>query len=262
MLKNRPFRSAARFYDRFKPPYPRDFFDAVVEEYNLDGKRTCLDLACGTGQLCLNLTDHFQTIIGIDPEEEMLRQAKEKSDNDDSNNILWVQGSSDDLCVRERCLHLVTIGRGFHLMDRGEVLEKLFIALDSSGGVVIVNDLPLWSVKEPFAQTTNEVIKKYLGEDRRFGKKAYKSSGISHETFVQNSPFPRHQKVTFNDCRTWTVDSILGYCYSTSYASPEILGDSMDDFERDIRQELLNLDPKGTFIENAEVEAYFLFKSP
>jgi hypothetical protein len=58
----------------------------------------------------------------------------------------------------------------------------------------------------------------------------------------------------------WTVDQVIGYCYSTSYCSVKVLGDNQQAFEDDLRNALRSMEPSGAFVEPVELEAFLLFK--
>lgn len=50
------------------------------------------------------------------------------------------------------------------------------------------------------------------------------------------------EKLSIRTKRRWNVDEIVGYLFSLSYCSPEMLGDQKDKFEKDIRKCLNNID--------------------
>ena len=43
------------------------------------------------------------------------------------------------------------------------------------------------------------------------------------------------------------IDAVIGFYYSTSFASRPLFGDSIDDFENELRSELLRVSPSGEF---------------
>ena len=53
----------------------------------------------------------------------------------------------------------------------------------------------------------------------------------------------------FVEEHTWTIETIIGNLYSTSFCSKNVLGDSSDAFEADLRAALLAHDPSGTYRE-------------
>lgn len=72
------YTSIADLYDEifpYKPPQK-----TFVESFKVHGPdSTLLDVGCGTGSLTLNMAESFETVIGIDPDKEMLEKANLKA---------------------------------------------------------------------------------------------------------------------------------------------------------------------------------------
>jgi SAM-dependent methyltransferase len=66
----------ARYYARFWRGYPVATVDAVVAAFGLGPADLVLDLGCGTGQLTLPLAGRVAAVIGMDPEPDMLAEAR------------------------------------------------------------------------------------------------------------------------------------------------------------------------------------------
>jgi len=72
------YTTIADLYDEMFPykPQQRKF----VESFKLHGPETfLLDVGCGTGSLVLNLANSFSTVIGFEPDKEMLDKANFKA---------------------------------------------------------------------------------------------------------------------------------------------------------------------------------------
>ncbi|MEP0879377.1 hypothetical protein NDA00_26685 [Funiculus sociatus GB2-M2] len=54
-------------------------------------------------------------------------------------------------------------------------------------------------------------------------------------------------EVTFE--KAWTIDSYLGYLYSTAFALSSSFGENREKFEADLRRSLLAVEPSGQFAE-------------
>lgn len=59
-----------------------------------------------------------------------------------------------------------------------------------------------------------------------------------------------------------TLDAVVGYLYSTSFAARPLLGERATGFEEDLRAELLRFDPAGTYPEDITYQAIVARPSP
>ena len=77
---------------------------------------------------------------------------------------------------------------------------------------------------------------------------------------LARSAFQRIKHYRLDYRRTRDVDWIVGNLYSTSFASPAVLGERRAGFERDLRSTLLALNPDGQFEEEVALEAILAWK--
>ncbi len=80
------YTSIAELYDEIFPfqEVQKSFVESFLPPDELKGMgtgKTLLDVGCGTGSLALHLAESFDTVIGIDPDREMLERAKLKALN-------------------------------------------------------------------------------------------------------------------------------------------------------------------------------------
>ena len=54
----------------------------------------------------------------------------------------------------------------------------------------------------------------------------------------------------------------MGFYLSTSYCSEYVLADKKEQFEKDLRQDLFDINSKGQFNENRIVEAIIVLREP
>lgn len=86
--------------------------------------------------------------------------------------------------------------------------------------------------------TIRAVVQHFLGTQRRAGPQLYAPPTEQHEAVLARSKFINLQRLDFPYQRTWTVDHLIGYLLSTSYASPALLGDNTADFKHAVRTAL------------------------
>ncbi|MBU6321217.1 MAG: class I SAM-dependent methyltransferase [Patescibacteria group bacterium] len=261
------FKGTAWYYARYRRPYLPEIFDDIVAYYDLNGHGRLLDLGCGTGELAVPLATHFESVIGLDPSAEMLAEAKERAKREGVANIEWCEGRAEEVDPSYGPVRLTTIGVSFHWMNQPTVFEKVYEITEQGGGMVIIGDTsPVRgkSKTEDWKMKRKELIIKYLGEERRAGDHLHKEfipEKRPFEKLIAGSPFKTFEFKEYPYETERTIDEIVGFLYSTSYATKRLFGDRADEFEQELRSELLRLVPSGKFIEGGKSDVFFLYKS-
>ncbi|RLD81685.1 MAG: hypothetical protein DRJ15_03690, partial [Bacteroidetes bacterium] len=75
------YKSISDHYDAIFPLNPMQL-DFVLKSFEKASGLKVLDVGCGTGSLCLALAPHFREVIGIDPDEMMLKLTIAKAGGD------------------------------------------------------------------------------------------------------------------------------------------------------------------------------------
>jgi precorrin-6B methylase 2 len=91
------FAGTAKYYAKYRAPYPPEIFADIARIFNLDGTGRLLDLGCGTGELAIPLAKYFEQVLAIDPDAGMLIEARKKATAHKTLNIKWAEGSSRTL---------------------------------------------------------------------------------------------------------------------------------------------------------------------
>jgi SAM-dependent methyltransferase len=133
------FAELAGFYTTGRPTYPRLLARRVADLVGLKSSHTVLDLGTGPGFLALDFHSFAGRVIGLDPEPAMLRVARHMAERA-GKDIEFVEGSAADLGPRFGPLHLVTIGRAFHWMDRAKTLAVLDTLIEPRGAVALFHE--------------------------------------------------------------------------------------------------------------------------
>jgi SAM-dependent methyltransferase len=263
------FKGTASYYARYRPGYPEPFLAYVARRFGLDGRGRLLDLGCGSGQLALPLAPHFEEVLGLDPEPEMLREAEAAAARTGTTNARFLEAGSQDLGRLRSSLgrfRLVTMGASFHWMDRGPTLKALYEMVEPGGGLVISwLRLTANNPQNEWMRVADAVIKRHLGQDRRAGSAYYVEQEETHEQVIARSPFRRMEVISafaspYIYQQRRDIEGITGWLYSTSYANPSVLGPLREPFEQDLRETLLDLQPSGQFEEEVYVGAILAWK--
>lgn len=257
------FKSTASYYAKFRPGYPDDFFALIRRVFRCDGSGRLLDLGCGTGQIAVPLAGSFAGVIGMDPEPEMLAEAREAALQTGATNIDFVLGGSNDLHALKDQLgdfRLVTMGSSFHWMDREATLATLSRMVEPGGGLVVASAGSLWTNPAPWCLEVKSIVHRWLGQERRAGSSTYAVPPVRHETLIDRSPFGPCETHVLEYKLLWTIEGIVGYLYSTSFCSPFVLGSRRQGFEDDLTGSLRCMKPDGVFSEDVKLEVLIGFR--
>jgi len=134
-----------QYYARYRRGYPDEVARRIVDAFGLTPDDVALDLGCGTGQLTTALDAHVGSMIGMDPEPDMLAAA---AATHAGAGITWVLGSDRDVPDVGRALRplgALTVAVAIHWMDRDALFRAARPLLRPGGGVAVVtNGMPLW----------------------------------------------------------------------------------------------------------------------
>ncbi len=244
------FEGTAPYYRKYRERYDPVFVDILTRELGLDGTGRLLDVGAGTGNVVVPLAPKFEEAVALDPDPEMLEEARAEAAEAGVSNIRWVAARAEDLPLGLGTFDLITMAQAFHWMDRPRVVEILYDMLRDGGAVAIISNV---RPEREDADTTpwddlKALVRRYLGEDRRAGGGVYRDPGPPDVPFVGSrfQPVERHLAITRHR-RSRTPDDILGFLFSTSWAARRLFGDRVEDFERDVRTLLAERSPSGEF---------------
>jgi ubiquinone/menaquinone biosynthesis C-methylase UbiE len=265
------FCGTATYYSRFRPGYPPEVFDLLVDKFSLDKTSRVLDLGCGTGQIALKIAPLVHEVIAIDPQEEMLREGKLLASKNRIASINWYLDESADLPLLSGIIgeiDLAVIARAFHWMEKKQTLRDLYTITRPGGGLAIISDTgprdaPLNKLKSAsnWKAVIDDAVRYWLGDVRKAGTKGiFTHAPKRFEDFLKESQFHRLETVKIESKRNWSIDGIIGYLYSTSFSSIPVLGDKKEPFEADVRQRLEDIEPSGVFEEEVRTEILMAWK--
>ncbi|HSX27846.1 MAG TPA: class I SAM-dependent methyltransferase [Candidatus Saccharimonadales bacterium] len=251
------YTGTAQYYDLYRPSIPGEVVERVVAAVTAQASSAhLLDLGTGTGKVLERFLPHFTDIIAVEPEDEMMALAKRRlvPHMAADTSIHFVTGRAEDMEIPEEWhASLVTICRAFHWMDQAAVLQKLNQIVAPSGVIAVLNDKSIWNLQEPWCIIVKGVVQEILGQERRAGDDLFNPPKEPFSQIFAASAFSKVEEFSVHVERTWTVDQIIGYLYSNSFAAKPLFGDYVEQFESAVHQRLEPLaEDDGTFKEHNE----------
>ncbi|MCA0970239.1 class I SAM-dependent methyltransferase [Halobacillus litoralis] len=260
---NELFKGAAPYYAKYRPVYPSSLIRAVVKRFSLDGSQHLLDIGCGTGQLTVRFAGWCERITAIDQDSGMIKEAVRIHNELRTGKIDWQQETLSSYLSqnKDQLFDLVLMAKSFHWMDRQETLNQLYPHIRRGGGVMVVGTIQSSEEPDLWKEAFNQIVKNWYGSERKAGITTYSHPVKGHAQVIEESHFEL-ERHTFSDFNIdWTIESLLGHLYSTSYGLRSFLGESVDDFEKEVEEALLTYDPGGIFQEKWTVTLHIGVKT-
>jgi SAM-dependent methyltransferase len=245
----RRFQTAARHYLAGRPAYADRLISRVAQLTGLTKQDRVLDLGCGPGQLAIAFAAFAKTVVGVDPEPEMLRIARARA----PQSVQWIEGSSYDLGLHWGSFRLVTMGRSFHWMDRQETLRRLDGMIEPGGAVALFHDSHEELPENAWWPEYRAVLQRYEPDTERQARR--EPGWVRHQSILLRSAFSRLEEISIIERREASVDRLVERALSMSSTSKTKIGERADDMAAEIRALMAKLAPDGQFTEIVATQA-------
>ena len=246
------FQGTAEFYRQFRSGVPADVAAILLEAAPVRRPRRLLDVGTGTGFVVEALSDGVDDVIGIDVDPDLLAVARSSVKARPGQQLAFVQARAEDFTPpTDWTADLVTICRTFHWLDRQLVLDRLDSMVASDGVVAILGDNSIWADNAGWKSEIKTILAEFLGPDRRAGSGTYQRPA-PYTDDLDASPFSDWEQVKVPVRRERSLDSVIGYLHSTSFAAPHLFGERLAAFDDALRERLPPFAVDGVFIDNNE----------
>lgn len=266
--EGRPYREAARYY-KARPPYAAVLRPALAKRLGWDGTGRLLDIGCGPGVVALELASSFSQVVGLDPEESMLMEARAATPTTDRHKVAWVQARAENIPALDLGrFQAVTLAQSFHWTDQHSVAEIVYDSLVPGGSMLLIHhEAPSFGPGVPWTVGTgepggaperpahppipHEVIEQLLVGWLGRGKPPPDPNREPYRDLLARTRFgpPERLLLPGRADLVRTVDEVIDNYLSTSFAAPDLFGDRLQQFRSALSSELHQHTDTGCFWE-------------
>jgi trans-aconitate methyltransferase len=248
--------TTAAYYARYRRGYPDQIISAVVDRLGLNSGDAVIDLGCGTGLLSAPLAQRVRVVVGVDPEPDMLVEARRGLDPATSSRVVWVLGSDADLPALallrgEGGWGAITVGQAMHFMDHPTLCARARSMLRPKGGLAIIsNGIPLWHQNSDWSRALRCALEDWFQKPSTSTCGTAEVDRARYHDALSAAGFTVHE-VSYDYEAQITLDDIVGGLLS-AISPTDVPEEQRDDFTQRIAQAL----PEGaSFTEAVPVTA-------
>lgn len=232
------FATTVPLYEKFRPPYPPDFFRTVAARLGFGEQHRLIDLGTGPGLLALGFAPYVGRIVGVDPEPGMLAAAREGAGRA-GRDFRLIESKAEALPSDVEKFDVVTIGRALHWMEP-RAAARLFDRLVGPGGVILVcSSNSAADGRNPWHDEYRKARSDWSGEAEgtRYSR--------SVATVLAGTRFSLAETISVESSHDVRVDDLAHRMLTFSSSSPAVLGNDVDAMLRDVERRLLPFSVAG-----------------
>jgi ubiquinone/menaquinone biosynthesis C-methylase UbiE len=243
------FETTAETYSLYREPYPRAFFAEAAARLGLKGGERLIDLGTGPGVLALGFRPYVGSVLGVDPEPNMLAAARAAADAA-GTELPLLAGRAEDLPEGIGPFDLVTIGRALHWMDPEATSAVLDRILAADGTILVCGSSPAKDGSNPWQATFDAIVHSWTPSAREV--RGWQSV---YERWFDGTPFAEIEEIRHVFTAPVTPAMLFSRVLTRSSTSPAVLEDRVDACRDELMAALSPFFPDGAREETLAVRA-------
>ena len=229
----RGFDAWAGEYDRYRPGYPDELFDAISARLPLPRNPLVVDLGAGTGRAALAMAALGWRVTAVEPGKGMLDLLRAHA-TDEGLLLSTIQASAEETGLDPATADLVTAAQAFHWFEMDRALDEVARILKPAGGVAL-----FWNVRDatasPFLADYAALLHRFaegggdMGRYEATGRDELRAAFARHaHAFEPLELTNLHQVVQVTD------EEFIGMAFTASYVRVGKSPDEQDRFRLDL----------------------------
>ncbi len=204
----RAFDGLASIYDRHRPSYPEAIVNALLDGMPANG--TALDIGCGTGISTAILGQRVASVIGVDPNADMLARAAERCR--ELPSVRFVLGTAEATGLADEVANRILVAQAFHWCDPPRALAEFHRVLRPGGRCGL-----LWNLRIDdggFTDAYNAIV---VGDATSLDPSTREGRARLAAPLMESPLFKDARVVTMPNPQTLDRDGLIGRATSASY---------------------------------------------
>ncbi|EFC46716.1 predicted protein [Naegleria gruberi] len=234
--------SHTEMYAKYRPTYPDELFEQIVAlNCSKDQKKlNILDVGCGSGQASFSLAKYAKLLVGVDPSENQIKQAKQKESQSNIQGCKFdfIVGTDVNLleCVNqlesfhqsttcENQFDLIVVAQSLHWFNFETFFNNVSKML-APNGVFAAWTYTLNSFEGEHGETATNTLNNFYNEEMwkpGYWAKERKYVDDEYRSIEQYMPYPsNHKRLVLDYRKSMPLAAYISYI--STWSSIESFG--------------------------------------
>jgi SAM-dependent methyltransferase len=208
------FSGLEDLYAQYRPTYPAEAIDFIIQRCGLDATTTLVDVGCGTGISTRLFAARGIPVIGVDPNDAMRSKAECSPAPAGGPPPAFRKGTGEATGLPDGCAAAVVAAQAFHWLNTEGALREFCRILKPGGHAVL-----MWNERDeadPFTAAYGAAVRATPGAAAVEGPRAR-----AGEALLQSPLFAEASLTNFVNVQEVDEEGLIGRAFSASYAPRE-----------------------------------------
>ena len=205
------FSKTTDYYDKFRPTYPRELFDLLAAEYQINSSKIVADIGSGTGIFSKHLLDRSYRVISVEPNDDMRKIAESKLSK--YREFTSVSATAEVTTIESNSIDIITVATAFHWFNP-ELTKKEFKRILKTNGWCFL----VWNIRNnaiPIMQDYDSMMREHIDDY----DKVVKNTNFAADDMIIDFFKPNNVQINqFKNVQSLNLEGLKGRVLSVSYS--------------------------------------------
>jgi SAM-dependent methyltransferase len=203
------YLNKSKAYDSARPCYPSQAIEFIHRQLDLSCDLPVLDVGAGTGILTRQLASTGMSVIGVEPDAQMLAMARA---NTAATNTDFRCGTAENLGLAQDSVSALVCGQSFHWFDPCKTRSEFRRVLATSNPVFLV-----WNIRSPDCDEFHRAYERLLRDQFERYEETLQIDRCLEDRIQKFFVGPIEERTFFNS-QQLSASGLLERTMSCSYA--------------------------------------------
>lgn len=221
------FSNRVEDYIRFRPEYPSEVVDFLLQNGIIQIDQSLADIGSGTGKSTRIFTTKGIRSFAVEPNQAMREAAETLLGNDPK--FISIDGTAEATTLSDHSIDLIVAGQAFHWFDKKASRVEFKRILKPQGQVLL-----MWNIRDddhsPFMKAYNDFLHEYSTDYSSINLR--KINADHYRAFFGHGDYQYH---SFPNIQIFDLEGLKGRYFSCSYAlsaEHESYGQAIDSLKK------------------------------